>query len=198
MSTKKEIKRIKENITEKEYKKLMAFVRGDEKLRKNTKSNLLRTFTLLFFSGLRVNEVQEFKIKDIKKLLDEENIKIEIKKTSNERKLYLTPTFKKELLKIFDFNLEEDDNRIITKGSCKNKNVGINNIVFIQQVNSVIKEILGIGYSSHSFRQGLITEMSSRQINIKIISKFIGHKNVSTTMGYINPSDEQIISSLIR
>tara|TARA_B100001063_G_scaffold225373_1_gene234135 strand:+ start:139 stop:276 length:138 start_codon:yes stop_codon:yes gene_type:complete len=44
MSTKKE------NITEKEYKKLMAFVRGDEKLRKNTKSNLLRTFTLLFFS----------------------------------------------------------------------------------------------------------------------------------------------------
>jgi len=198
MSTKKEIKRIKENITEKEYKKLMTFVRGDEKLRKNTKSNLLRTFTLLFFSGLRVNEVQELKIKDIKKLLDEESIKIEIKKTSSERKLYLTPTFKKELLKIFDFNLEEGDNKIITKGSCKNKNVGINNIVFIQQVNSVIKEILGVGYSSHSFRQGLITEMSSKQINIKIISKFIGHKNVSTTMGYINPSDEQIISSLIR
>ncbi|KAB7886407.1 tyrosine-type recombinase/integrase [Poseidonibacter ostreae] len=198
MSVKKEIKRIKENITEKEYKKLMAFVRGDEKLRKNTKSNLLRTFTLLFFSGLRVNEVQELKIKDIKKLLDEESIKIDIKKTSSERKLYLTPSLKKELLKIFDFNIEEDDNRIITKGSCKNKNVGINNIVFIQQVNSVIKEILGVGYSSHSFRQGLITEMSSKQINIKIISKFIGHKNVSTTMGYINPSDEQIIGSLIR
>jgi len=60
MSTKKEIKRIKENITEKEYKKLMAFVRGDEKLRKNTKSNLLRTFTLLFFSALRVNEFYKF------------------------------------------------------------------------------------------------------------------------------------------
>ena len=198
MSTKKEIKRIKENITEKEYRKLMSFVRGDEKLRKNTKSNLLRTFTLLFFSGLRVNEVQELKIKDIKRLLDEESIKIDIKKTSSERKLYLTPSLRKELLKIFDLNLEEDDNRIITKGSCKNKNVGINNIVFIQQVNSVIKEILGVGYSSHSFRQGLITEMSSKQINIKIISKFIGHKNVSTTMGYINPSDEQIIDSLIR
>ena len=60
MSVKKEIKRIKENITEKEYKKLMAFVRGDEKLRKNTKSNLLRTFTLLFFSALRVNEFYKF------------------------------------------------------------------------------------------------------------------------------------------
>jgi integrase/recombinase XerD len=198
MSTKKDIKRIKENITEKEYKKLMSFVRGDEKLRRNTKSNLLRTFTLLFFSGLRVNEVQELKVKDIKKLLEFESIKIEIKKTSSERKLYLTQTFRKELLKIFDFSIEEDDNRIITKGSCKNKNVGINNIVFIQQVNSVIKEILGAGYSSHSFRQGLITEMSIKQINMKIISKFIGHKNVSTTMGYINPSDEQIIGSLIR
>jgi len=38
----------------------MAFVRGDEKLRKNTKSNLLRTFTLLFFSALRVNEFYKF------------------------------------------------------------------------------------------------------------------------------------------
>lgn len=145
-----------------------------------------------------INYVQELKIKDIKKLLDAENIKIEIRKTSSERKLYLTPTFKKELLKIFDFNIDEDDNRIITKGSCKNKNVDINNIVFIQQINAVIKEILGVGYSSHSFRQGLITEMSSKQINIKIISKFIGHKNVSTTLGYINPSDKQIMDSLIR
>jgi len=196
--TKKEIKRIKENISQTEYKKLMRFVRGDERLRKNTKINLLRTFTILFYSGLRINEVQELKIKDIKKLLEEGCIKIEIKKTSTERKIYLTDSFKKELLNLFDFTKEEGDYKIITKGSDKNKRTGINNIVFIQQVNSIIKEILGVGFSSHSFRQGLITEMSSKKINIKIISQFIGHKNVSTTMGYIKPTDEQIINSLIR
>ena len=54
---KKDIKRIKENITELEYKKLMSFVRGNENLRENTKLNLLRTFTFLFFTGLRLNEV---------------------------------------------------------------------------------------------------------------------------------------------
>ena len=63
---KKEIKRIKENITEVEYKKLISFIRGNETLRENTKLNLLRTFTILFFTGLRLNEVQELKIIDIK------------------------------------------------------------------------------------------------------------------------------------
>ena len=195
---KKEIKKIKENITEVEYKKLMSFIRGNEILRENTKQNLLRTFTILFFTGLRLNEVQELKIKDIKNLLQDGNVKIDISKTSTQRKLYLTNSFQKELVKLFDFKNELDENRIISKGSDKNKRTSINNIVFIQQVNKTIKEILGEGYSSHSFRQGLITEMGSKSINIKIISQFVGHKNVSTTMGYIKPTDEQIREALIR
>lgn len=198
LDEKKEIKRIKENITEIEYKKLMSFTRGNETLRFNTKQNLLRTFTILFFTGLRLNEVQELKIIDIKNLLQDGNVKIDISKTSTQRKLYLTNSFQKELVKLFDFKNEDDDNKIISKGSDKNKRTSINNIVFIQQVNKTIKEILGEGYSSHSFRQGLITEMGSKSINIKIISQFVGHKNVSTTMGYIKPTDEQIREALIR
>ena len=158
---KKEFKKIKENITEVEYKKLMSFVRGNETLRLNTKQNLLRTFTILFFTGLRLNEVQELKIIDIKNLLENGNVKIDISKTSTQRKLYLTNSFQKELLKLFDFKIEDDNNRIISKGSNKNKKTSINKIVFIQQVNKIIKEILGEGFSSHSFRQGLITEMGS-------------------------------------
>ena len=198
MKEKKEIKRIKENITEIEFKKLKTIVRGNENLRENTKLNLLRTFTFLFFTGLRLNEVQELKIIDIKNLIQYGNVKINISKTSSERKLYLTNTFQKELVKIFDLKNENDDNRIITKGANKNKKTSINNIVFIQQVNKIIKEILGTGFSSHSFRQGLITEMGSKSINIKIISQFVGHKNISTTMGYMKPTDEQILNNLIR
>lgn len=198
LDEKKEIKRIKENITEVEYKKLMSFIRGNEILRENTKQNLLRTFTILFFTGLRLNEVQELKIKDIKNLLQDGNVKIDISKTSTQRKLYLSNAFQKELVKLFDLKNENDENKIITKGANKNKTTSINNIVFIQQVNKVIKDILGEGFSSHSFRQGLITEMGSKSINIKIISQFVGHKNVSTTMGYIKPTDEQIREALIR
>ncbi|MDD4330673.1 MAG: site-specific integrase [Aliarcobacter sp.] len=195
---KKEFKKIKENITEVEYKKLMSFVRGNETLRSNTKQNLLRTFTILFFTGLRLNEVQELKIIDIKNLLQNGNVKIDISKTFTQRKLYLTNSFQKELLKLFDFKNELDENKVISKGSDKNKKTSINKIVFIQQVNKTIKEILGEGFSSHSFRQGLITEMGSKSINIKIISQFVGHKNISTTMGYIKPTDEQIRGALVR
>lgn len=198
VTEKKDFKKIKENITEVEYKKLMSFTRGNETLRNNTKLNLLRTFTILFFTGLRLNEVQELKIINIKNLIENKNVKIDISKTSTQRKLYLTNSFQKELLKLFDFKNELDDNKIISKGSDKNKRTSINKIVFIQQVNKTIKEILGEGFSSHSFRQGLITEMGSKSINIKIISQFVGHKNVSTTMGYMKPTDEQILNNLIR
>lgn len=198
VTEKKDFKKIKENITEVEYKKLMSFTRGNETLRNNTKLNLLRTFTILFFTGLRLNEVQELKIINIKNLIENKNVKIDISKTSTQRKLYLTNSFQKELLKLFDFKNELDDNKIISKGSDKNKRTSINKIVFIQQVNKTIKEILGEGFSSHSFRQGLITEMGSKSINIKIISQFVGHKNISTTMGYMKPTDEQILNNLIR
>lgn len=198
INEKKEFKKIKENITEVEFKKLMSFVRGNETLRENTKLNLLRTFTILFFTGLRLNEVQELKIINIKNLIENKNVKIDISKTSTQRKLYLTNSFQKELLKLFDFKNELDDNKIISKGSDKNKRTSINKIVFIQQVNKTIKEILGEGFSSHSFRQGLITEMGSKSINIKIISQFVGHKNISTTVGYIKPTDEQIRGALVR
>ena len=45
------IKRQKENITAFEYQKLMNCVRGDENIRTNTKSNLMRTFCILYYTG---------------------------------------------------------------------------------------------------------------------------------------------------
>lgn len=61
-----------------------------------------------------------------------------------------------------------------------------------------MKEVLGAGYTSHSLRQGLLTEMGSKTINTKTISKFIGHVDIKTAMRYINPTDADIMNSLIR
>ena len=77
-------------------------------------------------------------------------------------------------------------------------NVGINHDVFIKQVNSKIQEVLGSGYTSHSFRQGLISEMGAKGINAKIIAKFIGHSDVKTTMHYIKPTDDDLRNAMIR
>lgn len=198
MKNTKTVKRIKENITYTEYKKLMNSVRGNETIRKNTQSNLLRTFTILYYCGLRINELQELRIKNIRELIETGTTKILLPKTNTERKLYSTTDFKKELVKLFDLENENDLNKVVTKGSSKNKRDGINIVTFITMVNGYLKDILGNGYTSHSFRQGIITEMGSKGINIKLISKYIGHKNVETTLGYINPTDEDIVNCLVR
>lgn len=193
------IKRIKESITEIEYKKLINAVRGDETIRNHTKQNLLRTFTILYFTGLRLNELQEMKLTHIKELIEEGSIKLILPKTKSERKLFAGDEFKKQLKKLFDITADIDlQSKVISKGSCKSKRVGIHPLTFIAQVNQIMKSILGSGYTSHSFRQGLITEMGSKQINLKIISKFIGHSDVKTTMRYIKPTDEDIKGAMIR
>jgi len=189
-------KRIKENIGIAEYKKLMNATRGNDSIRENTKANLLRTFCILYYTGLRLNELQELRIRNIKELIYNGSTKVILSKTKTERKLYCTDEFRKSLLKIFDLDIEKDDNRIITKGA--NKKTGITTPTFINLVNLHIKDILGNGYTSHSFRQGIITEMGAKGINVKIISKYIGHKNVNTTLGYMTPTDDDIFNSLIR
>jgi len=40
--------------------------------------------------------------------------------------------------------------------------------------------------------------MGSKQINTKIISKFIGHSDVKTTMRYINPTDDDLQNAMVR
>ena len=193
------LKRIKESVTELEYKKLMSAVRGDESLRPNTKENLLRAFTILYFTGLRLNELQEMTLVHIKELLDDGETKLLLPKTKSERKLFAGDEFKKQLKKLFIITADTDLHiKVISKGSSQTKRDGIHPLTFIAQVNDVMKSILGAGYTSHSFRQGLITQMGAKGINAKIISKFIGHSDVKTTMGYIKPTDEDVKGAMIR
>lgn len=196
----KTIKRIKENITEAEYKKLNAAVRGDEILKPNSKKNLLSAFTILYYTGLRLNELQELRISNLVELLNTGSTKLVLPKTKSERKLFAGAEFKKQLRKLISAygSSQDTEARVITKGSSKSNRTGINPIVFIAQVNKIMKSVLGEGYTSHSFRQGLISEMGAKGINTKIISKFIGHSDVKTTMLYINPTDEDVRGAMVR
>ena len=74
----------------------------------------------------------------------------------------------------------------------------LNNIALINLVNKYMKKILGKGFSSHSFRQGIISEMGSKSINPRIIQSFIGHSDIKTTMRYIRPTANDMKISLIR
>lgn len=82
----------------------MIYTRGREDLRQNTKKNLLRTFVFLYYTGARLNELQTLKVKDVKKLLKKGELFLFTQKTNSQRKLYLSPHFKHDLI-----NLELED-----------------------------------------------------------------------------------------
>lgn len=187
--------RIRDDINEKEYKKLMTFIRGSENFRDYKKLNLLRCFCFLYYSGLRLNEVRELRYKDVYELLENGIVKIYVSKTNSERKIYLSEDFKKELLKLF--SILKDKNEFIIYNDRK-KISTFSNISFINEVNKIIKEVLGNKFSSHSFRGGLISEMGRNGVNVKMIKEFIGHKNVITTMRYMKFSDDDIMKNLVR
>ena len=84
---KKKFTKIRENITEVEYQKLLTYLNGKEDLTTNTKNNLRRTFILLYFTGMRVNEVKQLKVKDINTIFEKEELIIVTHKTRKERKL---------------------------------------------------------------------------------------------------------------
>lgn len=192
---KKKTTKIRENIIELEYQKLLIYLNGKENLTANTKNNLKRTFVLLYYIGMRINEVKQLRVKDIYTLFEEELI-IVTHKTRKERKLFFSKEAINQIKKyfIFDDNSKGNDFIITVKGDTSKTP---SSSTYISNANSFMQEVLGHRYSSHSFRSGIITDMS-KSINPKFIKEFIGHSDIKTTMRYIRPTDEDLKKCLIR
>ena len=192
-TTTKTIK-LKQTIQLKEHKLLIAYVVGNEDMRQATKDNLLKTFTFLYYTGIRLNEIQDLTFGDIRELLQNGELIINVQKTKTQRKIFLSKDFKRDIEKYFDIENPKylGDTRLILKQGKAVLNQGIHITTFIQLVNKTIQNVLNENFSSHSYRRGLITEMAKNQVNPKFISKFIGHSSTQTTMTYITPTDDDL------
>ena len=188
-------RKIKKSITEKEYKLLMNHTKGDDSLKEFNQKRLLMIFCLLYYSGARINELSQIRYKHIKEIIQNAETVIVTYKTKNERILYFSDLAIKEVKKYFD--LPEDENNYVI-ASWNNPKNRMHEISLINLVNKYMKKVLGAGFTSHSFRQGLLTEMGSRSINPKIIQSFIGHSDVKTTLRYIKPTAADVKMSLVR
>lgn len=186
--------KIKNNVTKTEYILLIENIKGSN-LREQTKRNLLFTYVLLYYTGMRLNEVQGLNVKDVIALLKDDLI-IHTDKTDSERKLYISEKGKRDIIKLLGEYLNSPNDKVIQK--LGHPNSSIHPISYINLVNKHMKKVLGDRFTSHSFRQGLITEMGARSVNPKIIQHFIGHKSIKTTLNYITPSKEDIQNSLVR
>ena len=188
-------KRIKKSITEKEYKLLVSHTKGDDSLKEFNRKRLLRIFCLLFYSGSRINELSQIKYKHIYEIIETGETVIIAYKTKSERILYFSEKAIKALKKYFD---PDEDNNHYVIASWNDPKTRLHEISLINLVNKYMKKVLGGGYTSHSFRQGLLTEMGARSINPKIIQSFIGHSDVKTTLRYIKPTARDVKMALVR
>jgi integrase/recombinase XerD len=190
------IKKIRKPIGEAEFKKLMNHLRGDDSLKDFSKTRLLRVFSLLYYSGCRLNELSQLTVKQIKQILETRETTIISHKVKAERILYFSANAVKELSKYFILEDQDENNLVITSwGKPKQQ---LHHISLIQSVNKYIQSVIGDQYSSHSFRSGIITDLAINQINPKIIQSFIGHRNINTTLRYVKPSEADIKNALVR
>ena len=189
------IKRIKDNIDEVEFKHLLNYLIADENIRMNRKQRLLKSFIILYHTGLRVNETTQLKNHNILELIKNKQTKVIAHKQNLEKIVYITDKTATKLKKVFG-TLEDNSNYIFCSERGNGQEVMKPSAV-INDTNSYLKKVFpNKNITSHSFRQTLITDLAEANINTKVIQALIGHKDISSTYRYIKPSQDSIINSL--
>lgn len=181
-------------ILDKEFQVIKSYVNGLETY-ETTKIKWLRSLELLFMSGLRVSEILDIKIKDIKNGIEKSELSVFVKKQKIIRHIPLSTKSINTLKKLI-INETDTESYFIHKRN--NGRTKLNPNGFTKEFNDLLKLVLGKDYSSHSFRKGLITQMSIKGINPKITQTFIGHRNVTTTLNYYKPTVEDVRECLVR
>jgi len=190
------MKKIKENITYKQYQLLMSSLRGDKSIRELRRQRLLKAFVLLYNLGLRVNELNQFTNSHILELLKNKKLIIKAHKQKTEKFVYITENAKNEILKVFG-QVENNDNFVFVSER-GNKKTNLTPISMIRDINNYLKFVFGedTRITSHSFRQTLITNLAINGINTKVIQNIIGHKNINTTYRYIKTTETELFAAL--
>ena len=189
------MKRIRHSVGSAEYKKLITHAMSDVTLKEHTRKKLLRIFGVMYYTGIRVNEIAHITIGKLLQLTTEQGGVIYTSKKDKERKLYLSAEACKKLKQL----IKDETNPDAHIASSWNKpTTPMHKISLIKLVNDYMKKVLGAGYTSHSFRQGLISQMLEAQIATPAVRDFIGHADAATTLKYAKATDEYIHSSLVR
>jgi len=181
-------------LLDKEYQILKSYVNGLETF-ETTKLKWTRSLELLFMSGLRVSEILDIRIKDIQSGIDNSELSVFVKKQKIIRHIPLSQK-SVNILKRLVKDETDMDGYFIHKRNSKRSNLNTNG--FTKEFNDLLQLVLGKDYSSHSFRKGIITQMSMKGINPKITQTFISHKNISTTLNYYKPTIEDVRECLVR
>lgn len=188
------MKRIRHSISKEQFDMLTTHTLSDPSLKQHNRVKLLTVFSTLYYTGIRLNEISYITVGKLRELIAEGGGVIYTSKTDKERRIYLSTDAAKALKKLIK---DEDDTTYLAHAWNK-KTTPMHNIALISLVNNYTKKVLGSGYTSHSFRQGIITDMFAAGAATKVVQEFIGHASPSTTLQYDKPTEQRIRNSLVR
>lgn len=176
-----------EALDEKEMKKLLEFMRLDRSKNEIIRMRDYAMWLVLTYGGLRVGEMLNLKIQDIK-----ENLQI-IGKWDNRRLVYLYSDYIKviELYLFLRRKLNINSEYVFVSHSNNSKWQPLNRC----SVEKIIREAgeqVGVVVRPHKLRHTCATQMLENGWDIVYIWQILGHKNLRTTQTYLDYSNDKL------
>ena len=172
-----------------EFKRVLAIIDAH----KHSARNRI-IFYLSFYAGLRACEIASLRICDV---VDGNNtVKTEIvleaimTKGHERQRVMLSKVLQKELQRFID---SHSASKATDRPFLRSQKGGAFSPLTITQLFARFYAKAGIeGASSHSGRRQFITTLAEKQINVRVIQALARHKNLNTTMRYIDINDVKL------
>ena len=150
---------------------------------------------LTHLAGLRVGEVAALRWGDAiaadGKVRDEIRLNADQTKGRHPRTVYVSPKLRKELQAYVSSvkARNPEDALLFTQ---KNPRRGFTASTLTQYFMNMYRGAGIEGATSHSGRRTFATTVSAKGASIRVLMKLLGHRNISTTIGYVDASDDML------
>ena len=156
-------------------------------------------FMLTWLAGLRVSEVAQLKLSDVR--AENALIKNEIRlnayqtKGGKRRIVFLSDRLKEELVKYLQDHTDRSDEESLFLTQ-KSGARGFTPNTLAQHFYWLYKKAGISGASSHSGRRTFATTLSAKGVPPRVIMRAMGHQDISSTMIYVDASDDMVRSAV--
>ena len=165
-------------------------------LSQNLLSNIEAIIIILMATGLRISEVRFITVGDIRKAIINHAFVVYEPKKNQYRRVVIGRATAEIFKKVFNEKLNEISNNNLIIRKHKNIQSPFSKDYLQQMINKFTKEVLGEGFTSHSFRRFAITEVLNRagENEAKVLAN---HSKIETTLLYKRFNEEEILKSVL-
>ena len=159
---------------------------------------------LALYSGLRVSEIAQLKIKDLYlDNIDDPYLSVRNGKRGKSRDVYLDTEIVKELSKFLSYKKKTLKESIVPEAPLfagRGGNQSTNTALQISFKKAIEEAGLNTHYSIHSARHTYGTHLYHSTQNLRYVQKQLGHSNITMTSLYadIMPSENGKLANMIR